>query len=193
MSDGTVGRPRSIDPEEVSLVALRLFEERGYEAVSMDEVARAARISRRSLFRLFPTKGALVWGGLDGFGHRLAAALDTADPSGATEDAVRSAFRAAATFPPESVEVTRHRLRIIRANPALAAERPRAGIELAGLVAGFIADREGLAPDDLAVQVRGALVGAAASTALFWWSDHSQEAPEVVVDRALRVAARAPE
>jgi AcrR family transcriptional regulator len=49
----------------VSLVALSLFEQRGFDAVTMDGVARAAKVSRRTLFRLFPSKSDLVWQGLD--------------------------------------------------------------------------------------------------------------------------------
>ena len=69
------GRPRTISPDVVSLVALRLFDERGFDAVSMDDIAREAGVSRRSLFRLFPSKQSLVWGGLDEFVARFRAAL----------------------------------------------------------------------------------------------------------------------
>lgn len=59
------GRPATIDPEAVAAVALRLFEARGYESVSMEDIAAAAGIGRKSLYRYFPNKAALVWGGLD--------------------------------------------------------------------------------------------------------------------------------
>lgn len=59
------GRPATIDPEAVAAIALRLFEVRGYESVSMEDIATAAGIGRKSLYRYFPTKAALVWGGLD--------------------------------------------------------------------------------------------------------------------------------
>ena len=71
------GRPRTISPDAVSLVALRLFDEKGFDAVSMDDIAREADVSRRSLFRLFPSKQSLVWGGLDEFVARFRAALLT--------------------------------------------------------------------------------------------------------------------
>jgi AcrR family transcriptional regulator len=54
-----------VDHLQLSLVALRLFERRGYERVTMDEIARAASVSRRTLFRAFPSKADLVWDGLD--------------------------------------------------------------------------------------------------------------------------------
>ncbi|WIB36638.1 TetR/AcrR family transcriptional regulator [Curtobacterium sp. MCJR17_043] len=124
MADRPTGRPRTIDPDRVSLVALRLFDERGYDLVSMDEVAAAAGVSRRSLFRLFPTKASLVWGGLDEFAERLTAALDARPAAEPARAGLRAAYRTAATFPDAVVETTRHRLRVIRANPTLAREAP---------------------------------------------------------------------
>jgi AcrR family transcriptional regulator len=59
------GRPSEIDRTEVSLLALELFERRGFADVTMDEIAKAAKVSRRTLFRTFPSKADLVWEGLD--------------------------------------------------------------------------------------------------------------------------------
>src|SRR5918996_2441586 len=39
---------------EVAGVALRLFEERGFDAVTVDEVAASAQISVRTFYRCFP-------------------------------------------------------------------------------------------------------------------------------------------
>ncbi|MEU0335728.1 helix-turn-helix domain-containing protein [Streptomyces sp. NPDC006193] len=46
--------------QDVSDVAVRLFLERGFEAVSVAEVAAAAGISKPTLFRYFPAKEDLV-------------------------------------------------------------------------------------------------------------------------------------
>ncbi|MFM1784404.1 MAG: hypothetical protein RLZZ579_681, partial [Actinomycetota bacterium] len=72
------GRPVTTDPAEVNLVALRLFTARGVDNVTMDEVATAARISRSNLFRVFPSKGAIVWGGMQAFTELLEEKLASA-------------------------------------------------------------------------------------------------------------------
>jgi AcrR family transcriptional regulator len=46
--------------ETISVTASRLFLERGYDQVSITDIAREAEVSRRTLFAYFPTKEDLV-------------------------------------------------------------------------------------------------------------------------------------
>ncbi|MFJ3035421.1 transcriptional regulator, TetR family [Curtobacterium sp. 314Chir4.1] len=184
-SDRQTGRPRTIDPAAVSLVALRLFDEQGFDAVSMDDVATAAGISRRSLFRLFPSKAALVWGGLDEFAVRFTDELRVRPASESAWVALRAAYRVGATFPEGTVEVTRHRLRVIRANPSLERGGEAASNALTGVIERFVAERDGGTVDDLTTTVRAHALAAAASAALTWWALHGDGRPEDVVDEAL--------
>src|SRR4051795_11643681 len=54
--------------------ARRLFAERGFDAVRVAEVARAAEVSEATVFNYFPAKEDLFFAGLDDFGDRLGAA-----------------------------------------------------------------------------------------------------------------------
>jgi AcrR family transcriptional regulator len=56
-------------------VAQALFAEKGYEQVTIEEIAEAAGISRRSFFRYFASKDALVLGKLDRQGEQFVEAL----------------------------------------------------------------------------------------------------------------------
>lgn len=187
LEDRPTGRPRTIDPDAVSLTALRRFDEDGFDAVSMDDVAAAAGISRRSLFRLFPSKAALVWGGLDDFAARFTEALRARPATEPSGPALRAAYRIGATFPDDALEVTRHRLRVIRANPSLERGGEATVTALTGVIVQFVAERDGRPADDLAVTVRASAVAAAASAALTWWAVHGEGRPEQAIDRALDV------
>ena len=46
--------------QRIAAVALRLFAERGFDAVTVNEVAEAAEVAKATLFAYFPTKESLV-------------------------------------------------------------------------------------------------------------------------------------
>src|SRR5436190_8036524 len=55
--------------------ARRLFAERGFEQVSVAEVAREADVAEATVFNYFPTKEDLVFSGLERFEDELLAAV----------------------------------------------------------------------------------------------------------------------
>lgn len=184
------GRPRTIDPDGVSLVALRLFDERGFEAVSMDDVAAAAGVSRRSLFRLFPSKAALVWGGLEESADRFRSSLAGSTQDDDLWDAVRTAYVAAVDIPEELLEVTRRRLHVIRANPTLAAVGASTIGAMTDAVVRFASERDDSPRDALQTAVRAHALAGASNAALFWWAFHGgDESPADVVRRAFAVVS----
>src|ERR1035438_3049423 len=56
--------------------AIDLFEQKGYDETTVDEVAQAAGISQRSFFRYFATKGDLMAYALVTYADQLIAAID---------------------------------------------------------------------------------------------------------------------
>lgn len=179
------GDRRTIDADRVALVALRRFDERGFESVSLDEVAEAAGVSRRSLFRLFPSKTALVWGGLDAFATRFTRTLRARPVDEPATAAVRAAYRVASRFPDDELELTRRRVRVIRANPSLTRGGESAAAALTDVVVRFVTERDHGGIPSLEATVRARTLVAAASTALTWWAASDEGRPEEVVDRAL--------
>lgn len=68
-------RTRRAVQAELVAAAQALILERGYEQVTVEQIAAAAGLSQRSFFRYFPSKEALVTGKVDLFGDQLVAAL----------------------------------------------------------------------------------------------------------------------
>lgn len=54
-----MGRPRSFDTEAVLGAAMQLFWRRGYQAASLDELARLTGVNKPSLYAAFGDKGQL--------------------------------------------------------------------------------------------------------------------------------------
>src|SRR3954462_9488592 len=55
----------------IAETARRLFAERGFEAVPIAEIARAADVSEKTVFNYFPTKEDLVYWRLEEFEEQL--------------------------------------------------------------------------------------------------------------------------
>lgn len=51
-----VGRPREFDPDQVEDAAMKLFWERGFDAVSISDVTAATGVNRRSIYAEFGSK-----------------------------------------------------------------------------------------------------------------------------------------
>jgi AcrR family transcriptional regulator len=98
-------RKKARTRETISSTAIALFCRRGYDAVSVVEVAEAAEVSKRTLFAYFPTKDDLVL-------HRFA---DHADD---TARAVRS--RGAGESPLDALR--------LRRRDAIASRDPASGV-----------------------------------------------------------------
>ena len=106
----------------IAAAALRLFAERGFDAVTVNEIAEAAEVSKVTLFAYFPTKESLV---LHGIGEEdLAGIVAGRPPDRSPLDALRASFRALAADPalpptPEETEALVTRVRVIFGSPAL--------------------------------------------------------------------------
>src|SRR6478609_9627585 len=59
------GRIPSTSKDELGRIGLGLFIEHGFDNVTVDDIAVAAGIGRRTFFRYFPSKNDVVWGDFD--------------------------------------------------------------------------------------------------------------------------------
>ena len=176
-----VGRRRSTTPEHITDVALELFTARGFAEVSVDDVAHAAGIARRTLFRYYASKNAILWGDFDAHLAHLQELLDNVDPRVAMGEALRAALLAFNTF--DECETVRHRqrMRVILETAELQAYSMTMYAGWREVMAGFVAARLGVkTTDPLPQTVAWTMLGVALSAYEQWLSDESVTLPEAL-------------
>jgi len=148
----------------ISETARRLFSERGFEQVSVAEIAREADVSEQTVFNYFPSKEDLVYSGLETFEDQLLGAIRERPP-GQTVIAAFGEFileprgLLAAnddTAARQLIAVTR----MIAASPALRAREQQILARYTDTLAQLIADEIGARAGDLRPYVvANALIG----------------------------------
>ncbi|MDR6173930.1 mycofactocin system transcriptional regulator [Nocardioides zeae] len=152
------GRPRSTTHESIESVALDLFHRDGFEQTTVDDIATAAGISRRTLFRYFASKNDIPWGRFSEGLAELARRLDEAPHDEPVWQALHDAILDFNAVPAGGEEQHRRRMRLLLGTPALQAHSALMYAEWRGVIARFVAERRGIAADD----VRAVVVGHAA-------------------------------
>jgi len=176
-----VGRRRSTTPEHITDVALELFTARGFAEVSVDDVAQAAGISRRTLFRYYASKNAILWGDFDAHLAHLQDLLDNVDPKVRMGEALRTALLAFNTF--DECETVRHRqrMRVILETAELQAYSMTMYAGWREVIAGFVAHRLSVkTTDPLPQTVAWTMLGVALSAYEHWLGDESVTLPEAL-------------
>jgi AcrR family transcriptional regulator len=72
---GLRDRTRRAVRAELAGIAMRMFEERGYEKTTVDDIARAAGLTKRSFFRYFPAKEDAAFAEIDMLGESVVAEI----------------------------------------------------------------------------------------------------------------------
>jgi AcrR family transcriptional regulator len=134
-------RTRRAVQADVAAAAVGLFLEHGFEATTMDHVAAAAGISRRSLFRYFDTKEDMVLGNLRETGRAVQARLAARPAAEPPWDAMRAALRGMLDEPGESLPRTLKLARMLFETPSLRARHLEKQLEWLDLLAPEIQKR----------------------------------------------------
>ncbi|WP_155770020.1 mycofactocin system transcriptional regulator [Mycobacterium asiaticum] len=181
LQESRVGRRRSTTPHHITDVAIDLFAARGFADVSVDDVAQAAGIARRTLFRYYASKNAIPWGDFDTHLAQLRDLLDGVDPQVPLRDALRGALLAFNTF--DECESLRHRrrMRVILETAELQAYSMTMYAGWREVIAGFVARRAGVKITDLLPQtVAWTMLGVALSAYEHWLGDESVALTEAI-------------
>src|ERR1700722_17518803 len=178
MPQSRVGRRRSTTPHHITDVAIELFTARGFAEVSVDDVAQAAGISRRTLFRYYASKNAILWGEFDTHLAHLRDLLDKVDPRIPLGEALRAALLAFNTFDDSETVQHRQRMRVILETAELQAYSMTMYAGWREVIAEFVARRSGDKTTDLLPQpVAWTMLGVALSAYEHWLHDESVTLP----------------
>ncbi len=174
VSQHRVGRRRSTTTDHISNVAIDLFAARGFDEVSVDDVAEAAGIARRTLFRYYPSKNALPWGDFDAHLDHMRSLLNELDPGVPIGEALRTALLAFNSFDAQETARHRQRMRVILETAALQAYSMTMYAGWRTVVAAFVAQRVGAKVEDIVPQtVAWTMLGVALSAYEHWLADES--------------------
>lgn len=177
------GRRPATTQDHIADVALDLFAERGFDEVSVDDIAAAAGIGRRTLFRYYPTKNAIPWGDFDAHLDRMRDLLDKIGPDVAIGTALRSMLLAFNAFGGQETARHRERMQVILQTDALQAHSMTMYAGWRTVVAEFVAKRLGLPPTELVPQtVAWTMLGVALSAYAHWLADESVSLEQALAD-----------
>jgi AcrR family transcriptional regulator len=143
--------------------AARLFATRGFDAVTVADVAREAEVSVGTVFNYFPAKEDLFYGRMQDFGAALVEAVRERNPG----ESVLTAFRrfvldgAEALADAERADAIVTAMRTVNGSVALRAREREIVARTAQALADLIAEETGSAAGDLEpLVVANALIGA---------------------------------
>ncbi|MFG2829162.1 TetR/AcrR family transcriptional regulator [Streptomyces sp. NPDC048434] len=176
--------------QAIRRAAYRLFEEQGYDATPVDQIAEAADVSPSTVFRYFPTKEDIV------LTDEYDAVLETglrARPAGEpmVESMRQVTIEALRKITEEDRTELVQRVRLIREVPAIRGRTAENTARDAKMLAAVLAERSGRPADDLELRVViGAILAGLQEAMLSWVEDGQTTDLEDLIHRTMDVLAR---
>lgn len=163
------GRPPVTTRADIERVALDLFTRHGFDETTVDDIAAAAGIARRTFFRYYASKNDIVWGEFDVLLRGLDEWLSNAPADVPMLEVLAGAVVRFNALPPEAVAAHRARMSLILHVPALQAHSTLRYAAWRAVVARFAAGRLGEPVDALLPQLVGHVALGAAVAAYERW------------------------
>ena len=186
---GRNGRPRATSRAELERVGFELFDERGFDTVTVEDIASAAGIGRRTFFRYYASKNALVWGDFEGQLAHLRELLAAIPDSVPTMQALRTAIVEFNRYDEHTLPWHRRRMALILSVPTLQADSTLRYNAWRAVVAEFAAGRAGLPTTALEPVLIGNVALATSVTAYeLWLQEDSADLTELLDEGFRRVA-----
>jgi mycofactocin system transcriptional regulator len=166
---------------DLERVALSRFASDGFDETTVDDIAAAAGVSRRTFFRYHGSKNDVVWGEFDALLRDMATWLDEVGNDVPTIEAITEAVVRFNSLPPAAVSAHRERMALILHVPALQAHSTLRYAEWREVVAAFVASRTGEPVGSLHPRLLGHLsLGAAVAAYEQWLADETSDLPTLL-------------
>lgn len=185
VSESRVDSRRVTSVAELSAIGLHLFLERGFDHTTVDDIAAAAGISRRTFFRYFASKNDVAWGDFDLLVDRLRARLRQTPTGVPTITALHAAIVEFNSYPKSAQAAHRERMDLLLNVPTLVAHSTLRYASWRQAVAEFVAARSGTGIDALRPRVVAWAYQAASIASYEVWLRQPGARLTVVLDEAL--------
>lgn len=179
------GRPRGTSARALELIAMRLFTDNGFDETTVEEIAAAAGVSRRTFFRYFESKAAVLWHEFDGEVEALRAGFAEVADDIPIMTAIRQVVVAVNRYRADDVAELRTRMNLIGSVPALQASAAPHYDAWEGAVSSFAATRLGQPADSLFPLAIGRTTLAACRAGFDRWVLNGDADLTVYLDAAL--------
>jgi TetR/AcrR family transcriptional regulator, regulator of mycofactocin system len=186
---GRRGRPPGTSARELELISLRLFTRYGFEDTTVERIAAAAGVSKRTFFRYFESKADVLWHAFDGEVRSLRAALTAVPPDVPLMAGIRAAVVGVNRYRAEDVPELRTRMSLIGSVPALQASAAQHYDAWERAVSEFAAARLGEPADALYPLAIGRATLAVCRAAYDRWIDRADADLTVYLAEALGALA----
>jgi mycofactocin system transcriptional regulator len=164
-----MGRPRVTSRAALEGLAFELFARQGFDETTVDDIAAAAGIGRRTFFRYFGSKNDLVWGDFEGQLQRLRELLGEVGPQVPLMEALRWAVVEFNRFDARDVPWHRQRMELILRVPTLQADATLRYASWRAIITDFVAERTGLPRSAMLPRLAGHVVLSASVAAYEHW------------------------
>lgn len=153
----------------IEAAAFHLFTDIGFDRTTTEQIAEAAGIGRRTLFRYFPSKYDIPWGRFDASLAEFRRTLAAMPASMPLWQAVQQAVVSFNALDPAAIDQHRIRMTLILRTPSLQEHSVLMYARWREVIAEYVADRLGLAAADLLPQAVGHVSLALSITAYEQW------------------------
>ena len=183
---GRRGRPPGTSARELEVVSLRLFTAHGFDDTTVERIAAAAGVSKRTFFRYFDSKADVLWHAFDGEVRSLRAAFAAVPGQVPLMAAIRQVVVGVNSYRAEDVPELRTRMSLIGSVPALQASAAQHYDDWERAVSEFAAARLGQPPGSLYPLAIGRATLAVCRSAYDRWAERADGDLTVYLDQALR-------